>query len=165
MKYADKKDIYKKEKIIVISILAIILLIILILVLIKMDVFSGFAIFNSDEPEEKKIYQVYQQQCSKEEAYFEELAVLVGGSQKKLREIKEKSMFCETSEKQNLSENEFEDLNLDCRCTEYGKRECLEGWELKGNYCWKENLYTNPLRACRYYECEKNYYAEVFEEE
>lgn len=153
----------KKEKVIVISILLVVMLLILVLLAIKLNIFSGFAVSSENEEKEKLIYHSYKQICSKDEDYFKELAMLVGGSSKKLREIKSKSIYCHTSDVRNITKREFEDMS--CECLERDRRGCLDGWELRGNICYKEKLYTNSLKACSFYRCDGNYYVEVFEKE
>lgn len=158
MEKSNLREKIKREKIIVISVLVIILIVILVLVAFKLEVFSGSVIQNPDKAEEFS-YQKYKQICSKDDDYFEELAGLAGGGSKKVREIKEKSIFCQTSEKQEITKEQLEDMA--CECLEREIKKCQQGWQLIGNFCYKGKDMTSILKKCSFYKCEGNYYVEV----
>jgi len=142
------------EKTVVIAVLITVLIIILALVGIKLGLFSGFSVKNIEE-ESKLSYLSYKQICSKDNSYFQELAEV----NETIREVKEKSSFCTTSEKEKVDEDYLDDMN--CECLENEIRECKEGWVLEGKYCYKDKLYTSSLKACSFYSCQDNRYVEV----
>tara|TARA_Y100000310_G_C20521470_1_gene733904 strand:+ start:501 stop:983 length:483 start_codon:yes stop_codon:yes gene_type:complete len=158
-----KKDI-KKEKKVIVSILIVVALLILILVAFRLNVFSGFSIFsNGGEYEERFIYHDYKQICSQDESYFENLAWLIKGDSKKIREIKFKSAYCDTTDVRNITKAEFEDI--ECECLERNWRRCQEGWVFRDGFCYKGDSFTNSIKVCSFYKCEGNHFVEVYKKE
>jgi len=110
-------------------------------------------------------YTIYQEICTKENSYFEEIANLTYGyvNESFVWKHKSQSPFCERNEEKKLTSEDFEDFkpSYECECVEHGIRSCMEGWELEGVYCYKDKYYTNSLKSCSLYKCKDNYYVEV----
>lgn len=149
-----------KRKIIV-SILVLVIIVLAVNFVFPGKITGLLTEFLGDEEKELLTYMSYKQVCEKEDWYFEKLAEFVGGTSKKVREIKWKSSFCTESEIQNMTMDEFEHSDLNCECQENNIRTCPTGWEMDGGFCKLDNKFTNPFKLCSFYKCEEDYYVEV----
>ena len=70
-------------------------------------------------------------------------------------------MFCDKTKPVYLKEEELG--QMECECAVHGIKKCPEDFELRGNLCFKEKLYTNFRWVCSLYECENDYFVEVKE--
>ena len=51
-------------------------------------------------------------------------------------------------------EKTFDWLIDNCKCTDWeGEFSCFEGFEIKGNFCWRDKQFTLPLRGCSKFVC------------
>ncbi len=154
IKKIEKRKERKKDKTLIIGIIVLGIIIII-------------ALAGTLTKQEQKLYKAYQQECRKEEGYFEDISkVKYGGDINRgfIQNYKKNSTYCNTSEAEEMTKLEFEDFKEEYKCKAYaweGRRYCSDGWELEGKYCYSGNYVTYSLIACSLYKCEDNYYVEV----
>ena len=106
-------------------------------------------------------YSAYQENCTKNDTYFEEIAKLMGGINYSLvKQAKQNSTYCVYSETSSITEEEVE--NMTCSCVERNLKSCPEGYTLSEHqeFCIKGESVTSLLKSCSAYKCENNLYVE-----